>query len=501
MLALLRASKARSYIGFKREYPALCIKDETIPYNTWRFIQLSVDTHSNKYTYDSVVYKTCKDKVEITCKIHGNFWQLPNNHYNGSGCPKCAGNNKYTTDSFIQKSKEINGNKFLYKNTKYTQNHLAVTITCRDHGDFKQSVQQHLKGGKCPSCQKIDTIDKYKDTWESFVEKAVSIHGNTYTYKESHDYVNAHTKVPITCKKHGEFLQRPNGHTSGQGCPSCPNANKVSAAEIEIKEYIESYGLTTEKYILQNKKHIDIYIKELGIGIEYNGMYWHSEEHKPKAYHIDKTIAAEKEGIELIHVWEYEYSTSKNIVLSMIKSKLNLPDKRIYARKCDITHITSKEAREFCNKYHIQGYTPCSIRIALRYEGDIVMLATFGTSRFSHFNGLELIRLVSSCSVVGGASKLIAQVKGNIMSYARRDYSKGNVYEILGFKKVTLTEPNYAYFKTNNRVSRYQAMKHKLPILLGKNIDMTKTEKQLMKEAGYLRVYDCGNLLYIKETT
>lgn len=75
---------------------------------------------------------------------------------------------------------------------------------------------------------------------EIFEEKARAKHGNTYIY-EHVIYVNARTKVTIYCKRHGPFLQTPNNHLSGQGCPSCAELRKLSR--------IRNMALTTEEFI------------------------------------------------------------------------------------------------------------------------------------------------------------------------------------------------------------------------------------------------------------
>lgn len=83
---------------FKKGYG--CTRCKKI--NTFIFINRANKKHSNKYTYDSTVYSSIKDKVVITCPIHGNFEQEANAHVNkGHGCPKCANINKYSKTELV----------------------------------------------------------------------------------------------------------------------------------------------------------------------------------------------------------------------------------------------------------------------------------------------------------------------------------------------------------------------------------------------------------------
>ena len=62
-------------------------------------------------------------------------------------------------------------------------------------------------------------------TTEQFIEDARRVHGNKYNYDKV-KYENNKTKVIITCPKHGDFLQTPNKHLLGRGCPKCCNEQK-----------------------------------------------------------------------------------------------------------------------------------------------------------------------------------------------------------------------------------------------------------------------------------
>ena len=125
----------------------------------------------------------------------------------------------------------------------------------------------------------------------------------------------------------------------------------------------------------------------------------------------------------------------------------------------------------------------------------------FGKPRFNKKYDYELIRFCSkmNINVVGAASKLFKHFKinynGSIISYANRRFSNGNLYETLGFTKIDETKPNYFYIKGKTLLSRNKCQKHKLKNLLD-NFDENLSEHENMLNNGYLKVYDCGNLVF-----
>lgn len=141
------------------------------------FIKQANVAHHNKYSYEKTIYVNDRTKVTITCPIHGDFQQSPNQHIRGHGCPYCGNNHRYSTEEFIELANRVHSFKYQYEKTKYTNSHSKVIITCPLHGDFEQKAYQHLSGSGCPTCKstlgenkityflkqnKIDFIAQYK---------------------------------------------------------------------------------------------------------------------------------------------------------------------------------------------------------------------------------------------------------------------------------------------------------------------------------------------------
>jgi hypothetical protein len=203
---------------------------------TEKFIEKAKEIHGDKYDYSKVNYKNNKTKVTIICKKHGEFLQTPNSHLRGQSCPGCSGSKKLTTEKFIERAKEIHGDKYDYSKVNYKNNCSKVTIICKKHGEFLQTPNSHLSGCGCLSCS-----GKEKLTTEKFIERAKEIHGDKYDYSKV-NYKNNKTKVTIICKKHGEFLQKSSNHLRGYGCLDCYNDNKRLTTKEFIKRAKEIHG-------------------------------------------------------------------------------------------------------------------------------------------------------------------------------------------------------------------------------------------------------------------
>lgn len=293
-------------------------------------------------------------------------------------------------------------------------------------------------------------------------------------------------------------------------CTLCnPVIEQSSIKEKELNEFIvNELNIKTEKIRINNKE-IDIYLPNYKLGIEFDGLYWHSTEYKDKNYHINKTELCEQQGIQLLHVFEDEWINKKEIVKSIINAKLGLTNIKIYARKCEISEINSKVSSEFLNRNHMQGNVNSKIKLGLFYNNEIVSLMTFGKKRIAlgektqNIDGeYEMLRFCNKINtqVIGGASKLLKYFiktynPKSILTFADRRYSNGNLYKQLGFKFIHNTKPNYWYFKTSEMIRHYRYSFRK-DLLIKNGYDINKTEYEIMAERGYLRIYDSGNMKF-----
>lgn len=292
-------------------------------------------------------------------------------------------------------------------------------------------------------------------------------------------------------------------------CLLCnPILHGKSGSELEVLEFITT---NYKGEIISNTKNIiskelDIYLPELKLAFEFNGLFWHSENYKDRKYHLDKTNECLSKGIQLIHIWEDDWNFKGEIVKSIILNKIGISEK-IFARKCQIKELTdNKLVKEFLTKNHIQGFVGSKVKIGLFYNSELVSLMTFGNLRKSlgqksSEGGYELLRFCSklNISVVGGASRLLKYfIKNNnpkqITSYSDSSRSNGNLYEKLGFKFVHKSEPNYYYVIDEMRYHRFNFRKDKL---VKQGADPNKTEIEIMHGREIFRIFDCGSKKWI----
>lgn len=229
-----------------------------------------------------------------------------------------------------------------------------------------------------------------------------------------------------------------------------------------------------------NNKEIDLYLPDINLGIEFNGTYWHSDEllnnHK---YHLNKSIECEKLGIRLIHIYEYEWLDlrKKEIIKSIIRIALGYASKRIYARCCDIRQISNQEAKEFNNKYHLQGHRNAKISLGLFYNNELIQLMSFSNTKYNrNLNTSDDWEILRSCTlpdtiVIGGVSKLFNYFKKSykpksIFSYCDFNKFNGQGYLNLGMNFIGYTGPDLKYViddKVYNRnPAKYQQHKNKI---------------------------------------
>lgn len=235
------------------------------------FIEKAIKIHGNKYNYLKVEYINNRTKVCIVCAEHGEFWQAPEKHLSGQGCPKCCKRNfKFTKEDFIKRAKEAHGNKYNYSKVEYGKNDKTkVCIICPEHGEFWQAPNIHIRGCGCKYCSKGEVFNT-----EDFIKKSKIVHDDFYDYSKS-IFKTSFDKLEIICPIHGVFKQKPLKHLQGHGCHECAklrrkketklfNVLKNNFPKVEI---IHSYHNAN----ILSKQELDIYIPQYKIAIEFQG--------------------------------------------------------------------------------------------------------------------------------------------------------------------------------------------------------------------------------------
>jgi len=295
-------------------------------------------------------------------------------------------------------------------------------------------------------------------------------------------------------------------------CTKCnPMMGVTSGEEIKLQQFIqENYQgeILTNKRSIISPFELDIYLPELKLAFEFNGLWWHNELNKSNDYHLKKLELCESKGIRLIQIWEDGWRFKKDIVKSRILNLLGKSE-RIFARKCQIKEINdTKIVKDFLENNHTQGNIFSSVEIGLFFNNELVSLMTFGKNRKSlgkksKKDEYELLRFCNKLNftVIGGANRLFQNFIKNykpekIISYADRSWSQGNLYIQLGFKFDRKTKMNYYYVIDGVRRHRFNYRKD---VLIKQGNDSNKTEREIMIEKNIYRIYDSGNLKFVYE--
>jgi hypothetical protein len=248
-------------------------------------------THGDTYGYSKVIYSGTSCNVTITCKVHGDFEQSPQIHWNGSGCKKCTMKavNKKTLDEVLSLYAEVHGDRYDYSLiTSYEGVEDEFSIICPSHGEFKQKARSHWIGYGCWDCSR--EVPARLFPLEEALRKCVKTHGDTYDYSRV-KYDTCHTPVDIICKKHGAFSQRPSAHWRGAGCPHCAEACRTSKEEDAWASALQEatgWSITRNRLAGMPRGGVDMLIDSSPYGklaIEYDGDYWHS---RPGAFENDE---------------------------------------------------------------------------------------------------------------------------------------------------------------------------------------------------------------------
>lgn len=398
-----------------------------------------------------------------------------------------SGNIKSCGHLLEARKQDIIGNKYGHLTVKKYLGNKLYECECDCENKTITNVFRHnLLSGGTKSCgcdrYKYESIEAYMNCINSYIEK--------YNDKPSISDISDELCV-------GEATVRK--YIDRFGLNEYINKRYGSRFEKEIHSIVPKYKMH-DRVVLSGEEldFLDISHKT---AIEFNGSYWHSEINKDKYYHQRKTIECSKANVRLIHIFEYEWTDTRK--KDILKSLISTDNKQtVMARKCDIQYVENAEAKEFLNKYHLQGYVSADVTLACIYNNEIIGIMSFGKPRFNEQYQYELIRLCwkNDVAVVGGIQRLFSRFVNdykptNIITYCDSSKFTGDSYINIGFipLKEYITEPNYVWVSEDKKtvLSRYQTQKKKLLELgLGSS---EQSESDIMHSIGYYRVYDCGN--------
>lgn len=465
-------------------------------------------------------YKNALTRTEFKHKPCGHIYlKTPYNVTSKpSMCQYCNANRLRGEGAFLKRAEKKIDYEILgeYKNSR-TKILVRHKVCGKEFYTIPYNFLKTTEG--CPYCSSSAISKSRTWTHEKFLE-AVGERADEYEFLT--DYVDAHTKIKIRHCCGNEFEMTPDSFLRGGRCRAC----KYSTGEGKIYRFIKhtvpsEEVIQSERTILPNRSEIDIYLPERKIGIEYDGLMYHTVEHflsdkrrkwtKAKAQGRQewKTNECERRGIRLIHIFEDEWLEHQDIVEDKLRAILRVPMKRYYARKLELRTVSRDVADAFYEANHIQGKTNVSVSIGL-YDGDsLVALQSFlPYTRRKSDNVWELVRYATRLGVrvVGGFSKCLKWFERNyspneVVSFADRRWSDpfSNVYEKNGFAKDGKVPRSYWYVKAPKRFHKFGFRKSRIKSKYPEIYSPDKTEVQMAKEIGLQKIYDCGLIRYNKK--
>lgn len=339
-------------------------------------------------------------------------------------------------------------------------------------------------------------------SWDSYITNRTD-YTPLFTQEEFLDSHRYSEHLFVCQKCHNQFsvaLKR----ESDLRCFAC-YPRKESWGETKIKQWLWDNNISFEQWNRQVIKplEIDFYLPDLNVGIEFNGIFYHSDcQIGDKKYHQNKWKQALEKGVRLVQIWEHEMVQKPDIIFDRLSHVVGLKKTIVGARKCNITVVDFGKAKTFIQNSHLQGNIPTKHIWGLEHNGLLVALASFVKTRYSKGSDYELARycILPGYHVPGGLSKLLNHAHQelgfkSLVSYSNLNWGLGNGYEKTGFELSHISPPNYWYWKNINDVqSRLKFQKHKIQGLAAGN-----TEQEIAKNLGYNRFYDAGNAVWIKK--
>ena len=450
-----------------------------------------VENYTQTVEYIEKVKKTNFDK-------YGTEWFMSSDEFRDkskkTNIEKTGHDHHTKSENFKNQIKKSNIEKWGVDNFSKTDDFKRKMSDYFQSDDFSQNQEKQKK------LIKSKTFDYYKNYNSKYELKLIENNEIILTCGSC--------KSDFTIQKQLFYLRIKN---NVEVCTNCNNkyTKNISSDETSLLNFIKTqYNLeilTNEKSII-SPLEIDIYLPDIKLAFEFNGLYWHSELHKIKNYHLEKSNRCNDMGIQLIHIWEDDWTFKQDIVKSMIVNKVGL-SKKIFARKCEIREITdNKTIRTFLDNNHLQGYIGSRFKIGLYHNDELVSLMTFGNLRKSmryksKINNYEMIRFCNKKyhTIVGGAKKLLKYFvmkyhPDEIISFSDYSRSNGDLYKKLGFDFSHLSNPGYYWCKNKIRNNRFSFRKD---ILVKEGFDPTKSESEIMYSRNYFKIHDCGMMKWI----
>lgn len=284
-------------------------------------------------------------------------------------------------------------------------------------------------------------------------------------------------------------------------CTVCNPIKSFTSHEKEIFNFLKKHKFNIEPHNrnIIKPKELDIYLPDNKIGIEFNGIFWHSDKYLANDYHIKKHNMCVKKGVELITTFEDEFIDKKQLIFSHILKRLNKFKKRITPKKHSIIELNQKQATEFLELNHIFGSSDSDINIGLTIKNKIVSIVSFKSLDNNEF---LLERFTNKKNIhINNSENLLFKYfldkydPQKIIGYSDIRYSDGSLYNDLGFKFIENTKPKVYYIK-HGVFKRHNKDSFINKVVIPDNFGLSLENEEFMNHSRYNKIYDCGSMKY-----
>lgn len=381
-----------------------------------------------------------------------------------------------------------------------------LCLSCQDE-NITSAFKMYGQDNVCIECWDRSHSEETKKKISDAIKHSQQEFENICSLNEHFDILTPYSeyrnkfrqKLDVQCRECKDITKRTLSTIQNQ--TMCWKCNPRSIEEVRLEEFLTENQVTCQRNTrdIIGGKELDFYLPKHKFAIEYNGLYWHCEKHKPKNYHREKTNLCKEKGIRLFHLFDDEWHNKKEIIQSMILSRIGKSKHKINARECKVVSVSKSDSKTFFNKTHISGHVPSKHCLGLIYEGKLVSCLSLRNSYLKKYDGyIEIARFSSELNtvVVGGLGKLMKKVVAwceengyiGIMTYADLRFGEGKSYEKVGFMEVGETGLDYWY---TDGLERYHRFKYRARDGF--------SEKQVAELNEVSRVYGCGSKIYQME--
>jgi hypothetical protein len=284
-------------------------------------------------------------------------------------------------------------------------------------------------------------------------------------------------------------------------CFTCHPKTKASKCQLEIFEFVKSL---CSDAVLSDRTAIyplelDVWIPNKRVGIEYDGLYYHSDVFYPSSDRVLKKMqTCDSNGINMFRIFEDEWRDKRPIVEKMIKHRLGFNVAKFGARACKIVELAGAQRRKFMNENHLDGDVIATKSWGLSLNDEIVAALSLRRPFHKKYDGSwEVARFCSSRNIPGALSKLLSYASEwvvsnkakNLVTYVDRRLGSASGYMKAGFVIDHVTKPRFWW---TDYVNRYDRFKYRADV---KN---NRTQADVADDAGVVKIWGSPNLFLVR---